>query len=49
MEEEGEEEEDDEEEEEEEEEDEVVDVPAKGNKRPMPVNGKGAKYKFRRF
>merc|ERR1712071_37161 len=31
---------DDEEEEEEEEEDEVVDVPAKGNKRPMPVNGK---------
>merc|ERR1712191_2089 len=40
MEEEGEEEEDDEEEEEEEEEDEVVDVPAKGNKRPMPVNGK---------
>merc|ERR1712071_432840 len=40
MEEEGEEGEDDEEEEEEEEEDEVVDVPAKGNKRPMPVNGK---------
>merc|ERR1712127_1100751 len=36
MEEEGEEEDD----EEEEEEDEVVDVPAKGNKRPMPVNGK---------
>jgi len=46
MEEEGEEEEDDEEEEEE---DEVVDVPAKGNKRPMPVNGKGTKIKFRRF
>lgn len=39
-----EEEEDDMEEEEDEEEEEIVDMPEKGNKRPMPVNGKGTRF-----